>query len=75
MRETRQTETKTDPEELRGPRYDYDRQCWLARAGVDADGTALWAVIACSHPHAMHPGCCYAGAHAGEVVRHHEEIH
>jgi hypothetical protein len=38
--------------------YDYERQTWV-RHGV---------VQPCGHPGWMHPGCCYAGKHAGERV-------
>ena len=49
-------------------RYDYDRQCWVMYAG---DGQ--WEVLACGHTadHKASRGgkCCYAGQHAGELVR------
>lgn len=45
-------QTPAQPE----PRYDYTRQCWIV------DGK----IAPCGHPAHLHPGCCYAGQHAGE---------
>ena len=55
--------------------YDYKNQTWLRRKQMDSDGICTWRVQECDHPADARPDCCFAGAHAGEVIVHHSEIH
>lgn len=61
-------------------RYDYLHQCWIRYAGTllnvpTGKQVNLWRVEACGHPATMGPNCCYAGTHAGEIIKQHDQIH